>query len=131
MIILDTHIVIWDALQPEKISRKARKMIDQANEMGEIIIADISLWEIAMLMKKKRLVVDTTYSEFISLVRAANHYSFECITPEIADLSVSLSTKINLDPADRLICATSIIRGAPLVTADSNLRKSRIVKTIW
>lgn len=131
MITLDTHIIIWDALQPQKISRKARKMIDQANEMGEIIIADISLWEIAMLMKKKRIVVDTTYSEFINLVRAANHYSFESITPEIADLSVSLSSEINFDPADRLICATSIIQGAPLVTADSNLRKSNIVKTIW
>ncbi len=131
MITLDTHIIIWDALQPEKLTSKARKMIDQANELGEIFIADISLWEIAMLMHKKRLVVDTTYSEFISLIRAANHYIFERITPEIADLSVSLESEINLDPADRLICATSIVRGAPLITADSNLQASKIVKTIW
>lgn len=131
MIMLDTHIIIWDALQPQKLSPKARKMIDQANEMGKIFIADISLWEIAMLMAKKRLVIDTTYAEFISLIRAANHYVFERITPEIADLSVSLNFGINLDPADRLICATSIVRGTPLVTADSNLRASKLVKTIW
>ena len=131
MITLDTHIIIWDALQPEKLSPKVRTTIDRANEMGEIVIADISLWEIAMLMAKKRLNIDTTYTEFISLVRAANHYVFESITPEIADLSVSLHSEINLDPADRLICATSIVRGAPLVTADSNLRASKLVKTIW
>lgn len=131
MITLDTHIVIWDALEPEKISPRARKMIDQANAMGEIIIADISLWEIAMLMHKKRLVVETTYAELIRLIRAANHYVFEGITPEIADLSVSLKSEINLDPADRLICATAIVKGAPLVTADSNLRASKMVKTIW
>ncbi len=131
MILLDTHIIIWDALQPQKLSPKARKMIDQANEMGKIFIADISLWEIAMLMAKKRLVIDTTYAEFISLIRAANHYVFESITPEIAELSASLNSGINLDPADRLICATSIVRGAPLVTADSNLRASKLVKTIW
>jgi PIN domain nuclease of toxin-antitoxin system len=131
MITLDTHIIIWDALQPEKLTSKARKMIDQANESGEIFIADISLWEIAMLMHKKRLVVDTTYTEFIRLIRAANHYVFESITPEIADLSVALESGINLDPADRLICATSIVRGAPLITADSNLQASKIVKTIW
>jgi len=131
MITLDTHIIIWDALQPEKLSPKARTIIDRANEMGEIFIADISLWEIAMLMAKKRLIIDTTYSEFISLVRAANHYVFESITPEIADLSVSLHSGINMDPADRLICATSIVRCAPLVTADSNLRASDLVKTIW
>jgi PIN domain nuclease of toxin-antitoxin system len=131
MITLDTHIIIWDALQPEKLTSKARKMIDQANESGEIFIADISLWEIAMLMHKKRLVVDTTYTEFIRLIRAANHYVVESITPEIADLSVALESGINLDPADRLICATSIVRGAPLITADSNLQASKIVKTIW
>ena len=116
MITLDTHIIIWNALQPEKISSKARKMIDQANEMGKIFIADISLWEIAMLMHKQRLVLDTAYAEFINLIRAANHYVFESITPEVAD---------------QLICATSIVRGAPLVTADSNLRAAKIVKTIW
>ena len=131
MITLDTHIIIWDALQPEKISSKARNLIDQANDEGEIFIADISLWEIAMLMHKKRLVIETTFAEFISLIRTANHYIFESITPEIADLSVSLPSEINLDPADRLICATSIVRGAPLITADSNLRASKIVKTIW
>jgi len=131
MITLDTHVIIWDALQPDKITSKARKMIDQANELGEIFIADISLWEIAMLMHKKRLVVETSYAEFISLIRTANHYVFESITPEIADLSVSLTSEINLDPADRLICATSIVQGAPLITADLNLRASKIVKTIW
>ncbi|MCF7827037.1 MAG: type II toxin-antitoxin system VapC family toxin [Candidatus Marinimicrobia bacterium] len=131
MITLDTHIIIWDALQPEKISTRARKMIDQANELGEILIADISLWEIAMLMSKGHLVIDASYSEFIRLVRAANHYVFESITPEIADLSVSFSSEVNWDPADRLICATSVIKGAPLITADANLRASKMVKTIW
>ncbi|NQV41298.1 MAG: type II toxin-antitoxin system VapC family toxin [Candidatus Marinimicrobia bacterium] len=131
MITLDTHIIIWDALQPDKLSRRARNAIDQANETGEILIADISLWEIAMLLHKNRITIDVPYTEFIGLIRAANHYVFESITPEIADLSVSLTSEINLDPADRLICATSIVRGAPLVTADSNLRKSTVVNSIW
>ncbi len=131
MITLDTHVIIWDALKPEKISRRARRMIDQANEVGEIFIADISLWEIAMLMHKNRLVIDTSFTEFIQLIRAANQYTFASISPEIADLSVSIGSSLNLDPADRLICATSIVKGAPLITADSNLRSSKFVKTIW
>jgi len=131
MIILDTHVIIWDALQPEKISKKARKVIDRANDSSEIIIADISLWEIAMLMKKKRLKVDATYIEFISLIRAANHYLIQAITPEIADISVSLTSEVNLDPADRLICATSLFRNVPLITADSNLINAKSIETIW
>ena len=131
MIVVDTHIMIWDALQPEKISKKARRMIDRANEAGEIIVADISLWEIAMLMKKNRLKLNATYAEFIHMVRSANHYLFQEITPEIADISVSLASHVNLDPADRLICATAIHRNVPLVTADSNLINAKAVATIW
>ena len=131
MIVLDTYIIVWDALQPDKISKKARKMIDRANELSGIIIADISLWEIAMLMKKNRLSIDATYPELIHLIRSANHYTFQSITPEIADLSVSLSSEVNLDPADRLICATAIFRNVPLITADSNLINSKSVETIW
>ncbi len=131
MIVIDTHVIVWDALQPGKISKKARRMIDRANETGEIIVADISLWEIAMLMKMKRLRIDATYSEFIRLVKSANHYSIQAITPEIADLSVSLSSEINLDPADRLICATAIHLNVPLITADSNLINAKSIETVW
>jgi len=131
MIVLDTHIIVWDALQPEKISKKARKMMDRANDSNEIIIADISLWEIAMLMKKNRLKVDATYPEFIHLIRSANHYTIQAITPEIADISVSISSEVNLDPADRLISATALYRNIPLITADANLINAKSIETVW
>ena len=131
MISIDTHIIIWDALKPEAISRKAKKAINQANENDGIIISEISLWEIAMLMKKNSLEIKVTYQEFIDLIISSNNYILKGITPEIADLSVNLPEEINQDPADRIICATSIIYKAPLVTTDKNLLKSKSVKTIW
>ena len=131
MITLDTHVIIWDALKPDKISKKARREIDRARDDGEVFMADISLWEIAVLIEKKRLIIETSYAELVRLIRAANPYSIQCITPEIADLSVSFPSSLNLDPADRLICATSVILSAPLVTIDKNLRESSVVKTIW
>ncbi len=42
-----------------------------------------------------------------------------------------LPAEINNDPADRLIAATAITTGAPLVTADGNLRKAQSIQTIW
>ncbi len=131
MITLDTHAIIWDALNPGLLSKAARKAIDKANQNDGIIFCDISLWEIAMLMKKKRLVVDITYIEFISLLKASNNYVFKGISPEIAELSANLSPEINQDPADRIICATSTVTNSPLVTADKNLRKSKYLNTIW
>ena len=84
-----------------------------------------------MLIRKERISVETSYLNFIHLVRAANKYIFLGITPEIAELSTQLPAEVNNDPADRLIAATAFTAGVPLVTADKNLRKAKSVPTIW
>ena len=131
MIIVDTHVIIGDALQPESLSARAVETIARANETDGIIFCEISLWEIAMLIRKKRISVETNYLSFIHLVKASNRYIFRGISPEIADLSTQLPAEVNNDPADRLIAATAITAGVPLVTADENLRKAKSIQTIW
>ena len=131
MIIVDTHVIIWDALQPESLSARAVETIARANETDGIIFCEISLWEIAMLIRKKRISVETNYLSFIHLVKASNRYIFRGISPEIADLSTQLPAEVNNDPADRPIAATAITAGVPLVTADENLRKAKSIQTIW
>jgi len=131
MIVVDTHIIIWNALKPEMLSGKAEKAISAANNSDGIIFCEISLWEIAMLMHKERLSIDIEYTEFIQLILESNKYVFRGITPEIAWLSTALFSDNNKDPADRIIAATSIIENANLVTADNGLRRSKKVATIW
>ena len=131
MIVVDTHIIIWNALKPELLSGKAEKAISAANNSDGIIFCEISLWEIAMLMHKERLSIDIEYTEFIQLILESNKYVFRGITPEIAWLSTGLFSDNNKDPADRIIAATSIIENANLVTADNELRQSKKVATIW
>ncbi len=131
MIVVDTHIIIWNALKPEMLSEKAEKAISAANNSDGIIFCEISLWEIAMLMHKGRLSIDIEYLEFIKLILESNEYIFLGITPEIAALSTDLLSDNNKDPADRIIAATSIIENAKLVTADKKLRQSKKVATIW
>ena len=129
MILLDTCAIIWDALDTSKLSTEAKDAIE-LNER-ELIICDISIWELSMLIKRKRLVVDDTASGFINLLLQSRNYLVQEITPEIAELSVNFGSEINSDPADRLIAATSILRNAPIVTADQNLRTATMVETIW
>ena len=131
MIVLDTHVIIWDALSPGKLSKKAKDAIYRSNEEDGIIFCDISLWEIAMLLKKERVKIDIGYQDFINLVQSSNKYIIHRITTEIAELSVDLPETINRDPADRIIAATSIINNSPLVTADDNLIKAKEITTIW
>jgi len=131
MIVLDTHVIVWNALQPERLSQKAKKIIARANQEDGILFCDISLWEIAMLIHKKRVVVDTTYAEFIHLLLASNKYILKRITPEIAELSTTFPATVSKDLADRIISATSVIEHAQLVTADVNLRKASMLETLW
>jgi PIN domain nuclease of toxin-antitoxin system len=53
------------------------------------------------------------------------------MTPEIAALAVRLPAGFPKDPADRLIAATAIVEGVPLVTADERIRQTKVVQTIW
>ena len=131
MIVVDTHIIIWNAVKPEMLSQKAEKAISEANDLDGIIFCEISLWEIAMLMHKGRFSIDIGYQEFLRLILESNKYVFYGITPEIAELSTDLFSANNKDPADRIIAATSIIEKTRLVTADKKLRGSKKVATIW
>ena len=131
MIVVDTHIIIWNALKPQMLSKKAKMAISAANRGGGIIFCEISLWEIAMLINKGRLSVDVGYPEFIGLVSESNKYLFRGITPEIAELSTQLLPDTDKDPANRIIAATSIIENAKLVTADKKLRRSKRIAAIW
>lgn len=131
MILLDTCAIIWDALDRSKLTEQARDAIAKADEHHALIISDISIWEISMLIKRSRIEVATTAANFINLFLESRNVSVIAISPEIAELSVSFGAEFNNDPADRIIAATSIIHNAQLVTADSNLRQTTLIDTIW
>lgn len=131
MITMDTCAIIWDALEPGKLSAKAKKAIKKADDSNALIMCDISIWEISMLVKRKRIEVDETPANLLRLILSSRNYTVVNISPEIAELSVNLDDDINSDPADRLIAATSILKQAPVVTADKNLRNSTILETVW
>lgn len=130
MIAVDTHIVIWDALEPEKLSPSAKRALTRADREDGILMSEITLWEIAMLMKKRRLVVDTDYPTFIDLVLQSRNYVLQNLTPAIADASVNIDLGKNKDPADHIIAATALVKGISLVTADRQIQTCPTIKTI-
>ena len=130
MIVLDTHALIFDALAPARLSVRARKAIDLAFADRELACSDISLWEIAMLIARRRLDPAMDARQFLEDVIAARHVRVLPITAEIAVLSQS-DMFSHGDPADRLIAATARLHRAPLVTSDATLRKLKEVTSIW
>lgn len=131
MIVLDTCAILWDALSPNQLSKKAGTAISRADANNAIIISDISLWEIAMLIRKGRLEIDISAARFMQLFLQSRNVVVKAITPEIAELSVNLGTEVGNDPADRIIAATAVLNNARLVTADQRLINCALVDTLW
>jgi len=131
VILLDTHVLFWMANDSKRLSRRAREAIRQArqDDGAGIAIATISLWELAWLAQHGRIAVAGSVESFVRELVA--RVILRPVTPEIAALSVRLPDEFPKDPADRLIAATAMVEGAPLVTADTRIRQSSVVNTVW
>ncbi len=130
MIVCDTHALVFDALSPDLLGPEAAQAIEESHGSGDLACADISLWEIAMLIEKGRLKVDASTEDFLTAVIAARRLNVLPVTPAIAALSASGRVPVG-DAADRLIAATAISHGATLITKDERLIGLRDLPTIW
>jgi PIN domain nuclease of toxin-antitoxin system len=130
--ICDTHVLLFWAHEPERLTATARQAIEKGRTNGELAIADITLWELALLHERGRLVLPADVSADLYLKRllAALRLQVLPITPEIALRSRS-DLFLHGDLADRLIGATALQLGAPLITADAKLRAVPGLENVW
>jgi PIN domain nuclease of toxin-antitoxin system len=89
------------------------------------------LWEIAMLVARGRLDPGTDVLSFLKLVLASRVIRPLPITPEIAKISAIDALFAHHDLADRIIAATALHYGGPLVTCDQALQAVKGLKIIW
>ncbi len=129
MILLDTHVLVWLASDPAKLSRKASEAIRKASQESGIAISAITLWELAWLAVHGRLDIVGTVESFVE--RISSRTAIRPITVKVAVLANQLPATYSGDPCDRLIGATALAEGIVLVTKDRNIRNCKQVKTIW
>ena len=55
MILLDTHVLVWMVSDSSRLSRDAARELRKAEQNGELAIASITLWELALLYHHGRL----------------------------------------------------------------------------
>ena len=119
MILLDTHVLLWLANGDQRLGPESRAAADLAVRANELTVSAFSFWEAAMLVEKRRLLLDRLLDELRDHV----------IQIGIREVAVSgamgiLAARLNGlhgDPADRIIAATAMTLDATLVTADRSL----------
>lgn len=112
--VLDTHVWLWASAG----DTRAAKM---SGFHGQCIIAAISLWEIAMLASKGRVLLRPTVDDWIK-TNLETPVTLEPLSAAIAMESCRLPD-FHGDPADRLIVATALVVGTPLITADEKIHR--------
>jgi len=130
LILLDTHVVVWLASGDARMSRTAQAAIDEARQkVRGLAISDFTLFELSMLFRKKQFSLATSPEAFLSEVE--QRFVVLPVTANIALQAFELLASLPKDPVDRIIVATALIEDIPLITADTQIRKSRAVPTIW
>lgn len=131
MILLDTHVLIWAAIEPKRLSRPAESALRRGRRSGGLAIASISLWEIASLFARRRIETYGTIEASMNQVLETVGVVVKPMTQEIAILATQFPESYPRDPADRLIGATARAEGLSLITQDAKIRTSPLLKTIW
>ncbi|HTQ73588.1 MAG TPA: type II toxin-antitoxin system VapC family toxin [Burkholderiales bacterium] len=131
MILLDTHALVWWAADAARLSARARRAIAAALREGHIAASAISLFEIAMAIRRGRLVLETPPEQWLTDLRLLPELRIEPVSSEIAEIAGSFDEKFPGDPADRIIAATAVALGLKLVTADARLGRAPQVQAVW
>jgi PIN domain nuclease of toxin-antitoxin system len=130
LILVDTHVVVWLAFDQNKISTKARAAIDEARNFGDgLAISDMTLWEVGILASRGRINLGMSPESLLQEIEA--RFVVFPITGRACARAMAFPATYPKDPADRIIGATALVEGLSLITADREIRRSKLVHTIW
>jgi len=129
--VTDTHALIWYLQDDARLSSEASAHFDGCeHDGGRIRIASISLVEVIYLSEKGRIPAETLAS-LLSELRTPDTI-LEVVGLDLAVVLQipNVPRSVVPDMPDRIIAATALALGLPLITRDAKIRHSRI-STVW
>ena len=126
--LLDTHAWVWWVDRDRRLGRRVLDTLDALPEDARPRVCTISLWEVAMLVERRRLSFSGSLAEWLDAAAHPRTVRVIPITPAIAAEVAGLPATFHRDPADRIIVATCRVLDAPLLTRDSLITRSRLIK---
>lgn len=125
--LLDTHVWLWHLLADDRLSRRARKLIDDS--LAECWLSPISIWETRMLIERGRFHVQGDFRAWVERADESLPLRPAPLVDEVAMACFETDVP-HRDPADRFLAATAVVYGLSLITADRRLLRSRSLATV-
>lgn len=118
-LLLDTHVLLWAASSPNRLSAAARELLEDPD--NELIFSAASLWEIAIKSALKR----EDFSANARLLRRGllDHGYTELPIESAHAVEVDALPALHKDPFDRILIAQAMVEGITLVTADETVAR--------
>lgn len=114
-LLLDTHILLWSLLEPERLTRDVAAALD--DEDNTLWLSPITTWEVMILAERGRLVLQHEPAAWLRRVLGEIPIKEAPLNHEVAIRSREVDLP-HQDPADRFLVATADVYGLTLVTAD-------------
>jgi PIN domain nuclease of toxin-antitoxin system len=118
-VVLDTNALIWLLERNARMGSRAVEQVDEALRTSRVMISAASVWEVAVLVSKNRIVLEKSLDQW-------RIDAFQLGIEEVpldGELAIEAVALVGLhpDPADRFIVATALRTKASLVTSDARL----------
>jgi PIN domain nuclease of toxin-antitoxin system len=129
--VADTHTVLWYLLKDTRLSTRAREFMDEAAAAGnDIAVSAISLAEIVYLIEKNRFPA-SVYGDLKAALADSDYVIEEApFTVDIVDAMRQIPRAAVPDLPDRIVAATGLYFGVPIVSRDGRIRAANL-QTVW
>lgn len=135
-LLADTHAIVWFLFDPAKRSPAADAAMTAASQSGKIFVSTITLVESNYLAGKRSFPYTGVLPRLVSLVSdPLEPLDVLPLTLEVALAMDRVPRDEIPDMPDRIVAATAVAHGLPLVSADSHIRGSArlatIISVVW
>ena len=117
-LLLDTHIWIWNELEPWKITSEVNREL--ASPENKLWLSPVSVWETVVLLEKRRISLKQDFGQWVVDSIKALQLQEAALTWEVAH-ELRFTHLGHRDPADRFLVATTRAYNMTLVTADERV----------
>jgi len=117
-VLIDSHIFLWWAEDKPRLSRRARKLLEEPS--NQLLLSVASAWELALKLDRLQLT-----DRFEPLLQAGvRELGLTILGIELRHVIYSGSLPwIHRDPFDRMLISQALLEGIPILTADEKIRQ--------
>ena len=129
MVLLDTHVLLWWAVDPDRLSSAATASLAAMERRGGFASA-ISIWELGVKIQRGKLDLGISIEEFTRRIHKSGIIELLPVNTATWLRSLALAWD-HRDPADRVIVATALLQDVPLLTADTEIHRFGGISCVW